>query len=90
MAKTPTYTVTIELNELELALLYHTVMEDRGERQQVLWKGDVAGRAERHYVSPHWLASKVFGRIAESQPDWLTAMEEAQKRLSLHEGTVKK
>lgn len=84
MAKRPTYAVTIELNDLELALLYHTVMGDRGERQQVLWKDDPAGRAERHYVSPNWLASKVFGRIAEAQPEWLPAMEEAQKRLVSH------
>jgi hypothetical protein len=84
MAKGPTYTVTIELNELELALLYHTVMADRGERLQVSWKEDPAGRLEKHYVSPHWLANKVFGRIAEAQPDWLPAMEEAQKRLVPH------
>jgi len=84
MAQGPTYKVTIELNELELALLYHTVMADRGERRQVKWKADPAGRSERHYISPHWLASKVFGCIAEAQPDWLPAMEEAQKRLSLH------
>jgi|GEM_PF-2979053 len=81
MAKGPTYTVTVELNELELALLYHTVTADRGERQQVLWQADPAGRPERHYVSPHWLANKVFGRIAELQPEWLSAMEQAQKRL---------
>lgn len=84
MAKGPTYTVTIELNELELALLYHTVLADRGERQPVLWQADVAGRPEKHYVSPHWLAGKVFGRIAEAQPEWLPAMEEARKRLTLH------
>ena len=84
MAKGPTYMVTIELSELELGLLYHVVMEDRGERQQVSWKGDAAGRPERHYVSSRWLESKVFGRIAESQPDWLSVMEKAQKRLNLH------
>ena len=84
MAKGTTYAVTIELSELELALLYHAVMEDRGERDQVLWKDATADRAERHYVSPHWLASKVFGRIAESKPDWLSVMEEAQKRLTPH------
>lgn len=84
MAKGSAYTVTIELNELELALLYHTVMGDRGERQQVSWRADPAGRPEKHYVSPHWLASKVFGRIAEAQPEWLPAMEDAQKRLTSH------
>lgn len=84
MAKGPTYTVTIELNELELALLYHTVMEDRGEHRAVYWQGQAKGRPERHYVGRHWLESKVFGRIAEAQPDWLPALEAARKRLSLH------
>ncbi len=84
MAKDATYAITIELTEMELALLYHTVMEDRGERQQVLWKEDLTARAERHYVSPRWLESKVFGRIAEAQPDWLAVMESAQKRLTMH------
>ena len=84
MAKGTTYTMTIELTEMELALLYHTVMGDRGERYQVLWKDASADRAEKHYVSPHWLESKIFGRIAESKPDWLSVMEEAQKRLTPH------
>lgn len=84
MTKASVFTVTIELNELELALLYHTVMEDRGERNQVLWKEEGAARAERHYVSPHWLANKVFGRVAEAKPDWLPVMEGAQKRLNPH------
>ena len=82
--KGPTYSVTIELTEMELALLYHTVMGDRGERQQVLWKDRSADRAEKHFVSPHWLESKLFGRIAESKPDWLPVMEEAHKRLTPH------
>ena len=81
MARGPTYTVTIELNELELALLYHAAMADHGERQQVLWQGDPAGRPEKHYVSPHWLASKALGHIAATQPEWLPVMEAAQKRL---------
>jgi hypothetical protein len=84
MAKGTTYTVTIELSEMELALLYHAVMEDRGERDQVLWKDGSVDRAERHYVSPRWLESKVFGQIAESQPGWLSVMEAAQKRLTPH------
>ncbi len=83
MAKVQTYSVTIELTELELALLYHTVMEDRGERRQILWKEANAPRPERHSVGVHWLESKVFGRIAEATPDLAAAMEKAQQRLSL-------
>ncbi len=82
--KGPTYTITIELSELELALLYHTVMEDKGERRAVVWKEGQEARPERHYISPHWLENKVFSRIAESQPEWLVAMDQAQKKLSLH------
>jgi hypothetical protein len=80
MVQGNTYLVTIELNELDLALLYHTVMSDQGEYRQVFWKGE--GRRERHYISPCWLESKVFSRIAEVQPDWLPVMEKAQKKLS--------
>jgi hypothetical protein len=80
MAQESTYEITIELNELDLALLYHTVMSDQGEYRQVLWERE--GRSERHYVSSCWLESKVFGRIAEAQPDWLPVMERAQKKLS--------
>ncbi len=80
MAKGPTYAVTIELSEMELALLYHTVMQDPGEYRTVYWKE--AGRLDRHYVHPHWLENKVFGCIAETQPEWLAVIDEAQKRLS--------
>ncbi len=83
MAQGPTYSVTIELSELELALLYHTVLEDRGERRPVLWQEVSTSRPERHYVGVHWLESKVFGRIAEANPDLTTTMEKAQQRLSL-------
>lgn len=84
MAQGNSYNVTIELSEVELALLYHTVMADRGEHRAVLWERE--GRRERRYVSENWLENKVFSRIAEVQPDWLPAMEEAQKRLSLYKG----
>ncbi len=83
MAKGSTHAVTIELSDLELALLYHTVLQDRGERRQVLWQEVNAPRPERHFVALHWLESKVFGRIAEAYPELVAAMEEAQRRLSL-------
>jgi hypothetical protein len=83
MAQAPTYSVTVEISEMELALLYHTVMEEQEEYRPVFWKG--AGKGfERRYVSRRWLENKLFGRIAEMQPEWLTAMEEARQRLSLH------
>ncbi len=82
MAKGQTYSVNLELTALELALLYHTVMEDRGERRQVLWKEADAPRPEKHFVALHWLESKVFGRIAETRPELAALMEEAQQRLS--------
>ncbi len=84
MAKAPAYPVTLELSEMELALLYHTVMEEREEYRTVLWKGASGSGFERHHVSQRWLEKRVFGRIAEMQPEWLTAMEEARKRLALH------
>jgi hypothetical protein len=77
-----TYSVTIELNELDLALLYHTVTSDQGEYRTVFWQQ--SGRKERHYVSHSWLESRVFGAIAQNQPEWLPVIERAQKRLSLH------
>ena len=83
MGKAPTYAVTIELDEMELALLYHTVMDDRGERRQVLWQVGEAPRPERHSVATHWLESKVFGRIAEAEPELAAAMEKAQHRLAV-------
>lgn len=83
MARGPTHAVTIELDDLELALLYHTVLQDRGERRQVLWQETDAARPERHFVAERWLESKVFGRIAEAHPDLVAAMEKAQRRLSL-------
>ena len=84
MAKAPTYPITVELNEMELALLYHTVMEEQEEYRPVLWKGAAGKGFERHHISRRWLENKLFGRIAEMQPDWLMAMEECRKRLSLH------
>lgn len=85
MAKGPTYTVTIELNPLELALLYHTVTHEQDEYRTVFWRAEGVERPERHYVSRNWLAHKVFGQIAQAQPEWLPMMEAAQKRLTPHE-----
>ncbi|MBN1483488.1 MAG: hypothetical protein JXA37_02095 [Chloroflexia bacterium] len=82
MAGEAKYAVTIELNELELATLYHAVLEDQGEHRVVFWEEE--GRRRRHYISVCWLESKVFSRIAEMQPEWLTVMDKAQKKLSLY------
>jgi len=82
MPKDRSYTVTVELSELELALVCRTAMEDRGERRLVLWEKE--GRRERHYVSPHWLESKVFGQIAQARPGWMEEMEAARRRLDMH------
>lgn len=79
--KGPLYPVTIELSELELALLYHTAMQEEGAYRMVFWKEEGEKRPERHYVSPHWLERKVFGRIAESRPEWLPVMEEARRKI---------
>ncbi len=79
--KGPLYTVAIELSELELALLYHTAMQEEGTYRMVFWQGEGKSRPERHYVSPHWLERKVFGCIAESRPEWLPVMEEARRKL---------
>jgi hypothetical protein len=78
----PTYSVTIELSELDLALLYRAVTADQGEYRTVFW--EEGGRKQRHFVSQRWLENKVFGVIAQNQPEWLPAIESAQKRLSLH------
>lgn len=75
------YSVTIELTELELALLYHTVTQDRGEHRPVFW--EEGGRRERRFVQRAWLENKVFGEIARTQPEWLPVIEEARKRLTL-------
>lgn len=80
--KGPLYPVTIELTELELALLYHTATQEEGTYRMVFWKEEGGKRPERHYVSPHWLERKVFGRIAENRPDWLPVMEEACRKLA--------
>lgn len=82
MSRESTYAVTIELNEVELALLYHAVMEDRGEHRTVYW--EEGGQRRPHFVSERWLESKVFGAIAEMQPEWLAVVDQAQKRLSLY------
>jgi len=76
------YVITIELSELELALLYHAVMEDRGEHRAVSWEEE--GRKARHYIGEYWLEKKVFGAIAQMQPEWLAVMDGAQRRLSLY------
>lgn len=82
MAKGRSYSVTIELDELELAMLYHTVTEDRGEYRTVWW--EEGGRQERRYLSRCWLENKVFGEIARAQPEWMPALEAAKERLKLH------
>jgi putative redox protein len=82
MSRESTYAVTIELTEIELALLYHVVMDDRGEHRTVYW--EEGGQRRRHYISERWLENKVFGAIAEMQPGWLSDMDQAQKRLSLY------
>ena len=81
MGKKVTYRVTIELNEIELALLYHTVTSEAGEHRQVFW--EEKGRREPHYVHPRWLENKVFGQIAQERPEWLPVMTAAARKLSL-------
>ncbi len=81
--KGPLYPVTIELSELELALLCHTAMQEEGTYRTVFWKEEGKKRPERHYISPHWLERKVFGCIAESRPEWLPMMEEARRKPAL-------
>jgi hypothetical protein len=80
--KGPRYPVTIELSELELALLYYAATRPEGAYRLVFWKGEDERRPERHYVGPNWLERKVFGRIAENHPEWLPVMEEARRKLA--------
>lgn len=84
MAKGSTYTVTVELTEMELALLYHAVTHDPGEYRTVFWREAEARQPERHFVSRQWLEQKVFGQIAQVQPGWLPVIEAAQRRLTPH------
>jgi len=84
MPKGRTYVVTLELSEMELALIYRTAMEDRGERRPIFW--EEGGRRGRHSISPHWLESRVFGEIAQARPEWMADMEAAQERLDMHPG----
>ncbi len=75
------YRVTVELSEIELALLYHTVTGETGEHRQVFW--EEGGRREPHYFHPRWLENKVFGQIAQERPEWLPVMTETAGKLSL-------
>ncbi|MGB9723312.1 MAG: hypothetical protein ACP5OO_03675 [Chloroflexia bacterium] len=84
--KGPRYPVTIELSELELALLYHAATRQEGTYRLVFWKEEDERRSEQHYVGPNWLERKVFGCIAEHHPEWLPVIEEARRKLAFQKG----